>query len=80
LKNGGVWRTTPDGETTAFFQGLVGFHPSAVDWERQRRVIQIDCKVLLVKINGHFLGFYRKNQRLQMDHLFLKAHMFRKVM
>jgi len=35
-------------------------HPSAVDWERQRRVIQIEYKVLLVKIRGHFLGFYRK--------------------
>jgi hypothetical protein len=63
-----------------FFQERVGFHPLAVDWERQRRVIQIECKVLLVKIRGHFLGFYRKNQRLQMDRLFLEAQMFRKVM
>jgi hypothetical protein len=28
----------------------------------------------------HFLGFPPRNQRLRKDHLFLKTHMFRKVM
>jgi hypothetical protein len=63
-----------------FLQAQVGFHPSVADWERQRRVIQIECKVLLVKIRGHFLAFSRGSQQLPMDLLFLKAHMFRKVM
>jgi hypothetical protein len=63
-----------------FLQAQVGFHPSVADWERQRRVIQIECKVLLVKLRGHFLGSLVEKRQLQMDPLFLEAQMFRKVM